>query len=174
MRIVYKSENADTTDLNYLYEVCLSRFAGRAPQSKRNDNRSKIKDFQDMNGDEGIFEANFDIVTKIYREGLEDLFDVENLEKKSNDKYFYDNSKLQNMNFALENNLKVSIMVYKKLLESLLFLHSKEITFITLPLLLIKIKATEGQVTNFKFGLEKIEESMNKNFISTEDYKSLM
>jgi hypothetical protein len=171
VKIVDKTENIGSKDLGGLYDACYARTANKTPVQKPKTADVKPNEVFCVDKAEELIPVKAEALGKIRGEGLEQLFDCANLQEFQDGKLFYDNSRMKDIEFAIEKSLIVSMEILGRLKNAFLLLFSKGMTFSRMPLGLIKIVVHGGAVTDFLFGFKNIDLAMANETVSLAEYK---
>lgn len=168
VKIVDRTENTGTKDLNYLFEVCCSRFSGGTPLRLPSESRSYLE-IPEEDPDRWV-DVKGDFIAKLSQDQTTHLFDVENIQQKG-EKFIYDNTKLLDLEEALKHGWKISIFIYKQLVNDFTMLFSKDVIFSKLPQSLIKIIVSNNRVTGYKIGFKNLDLVLTNIKFSLNEYK---
>ena len=175
VRIIDRTESIEIQDLNYLFEICSSRFSGRPPLTKEQiaENLKKKKiEYEDIQ--QNCVEVSIDLLNNLQNQDLSKYFDMENIERTNEGRMIYHFDKLLSMNIAYDNGYKFSMAFYQSLIDNLLLLYTKGIIFSTLPFSLIKIILENNQVIMFKYSFKGFSEFISNKQITIWEYKLLL
>lgn len=173
LRITEQPEKIRKEDLNYLCQLCSSKFFGTAPQTSKKQTtgtNNQLLENEESELPEKFIKISEVIINKIESEKLHEYFDVSNIIKRS-ERYYYDNSKLKSLNTAIENKYTINFEFYRILVDILVVLYYKQIIFSCLPFDLIKIEVEAQKVNRFIFGFQNAEEYLAKHPVTLSKYK---
>ena len=168
VKIVDKSEKIELKDLGSVFEICSNRFS----ETNSNSQKGVVNLKRKIDENEARIEVNQEIVDKISACEGKKYFDLDNLKVEESGKIFYDNTKLKDLEFAIEKAYTFTFSNFQSLMDSFMDLFSQGIQFSKVAVGLIKVQTSQKNVISFKLGFKNIDAALNSQIITNEEYQT--